>query len=80
LTLISMWSIVGTWHVCSQFKQFDATILLRDIVHKAWLRRRYKNTDFARASIVDTEWYKFHSQSSSAVPLPQSKKPAVSPE
>ncbi len=80
LTLISMWSIVGTWHVCSQFKQFDATILLRDIVHKAWLRRRYKNTDFARASIVDTEWYKFHRESSAAVPLPQTKKPAVSPE
>jgi hypothetical protein len=80
LTLVSMWSIVGVWHVCSQFNRFDATILLPDIVHKAWLRRRYKNTDFARASIVDTEWYKSHSQIFAAMPPPPANKPAsVSP-
>ena len=79
LTLISMWSIVGTWHVCSQFERFDGTILLRDIVHKAWLRRRYKNTDFARASIVDTEWYKFNSQISTRLPPRPPKKPPPPP-
>ncbi len=59
---LSFWSCIGVWHVCSMLNRFDATLLIRDVAQKFWLRKKLKQTDLRASSLIDTAWYKNQSQ------------------
>ena len=78
LSITSIWSIVGGWHVCSQLNSFDATILLRDVAQKTILRSSHKNTEFGTKSLLNSAWYK--NQISSEETTPDRPKKTTSHE
>jgi hypothetical protein len=81
LTLIAVWSAVNLWQILSHLEQFNARFSILDRLQQFLLRKRLRNTEFSKKSLLDTQWYIINSKQVStpsemprhSIPVPHKK-------